>query len=300
MNAATRPTAVQQWLRNYSKLLQVSFESSAEIQHCVRKGESREWQILDTLEELLPTRFSVERRVVILDSTDRQSPAFDGALVDRGSWPRVFTDGVTSAVMIESVLAALEVKSRLDSTDLEDILKKAAALRRMRRNTDDEPSGQPFVTGFAYGCDNLNLSFFDFAAAFVVARELSPSLVCVLDLGLFGLAESVGGRVVPVADPSARAFPILYVAGEDSLLVYLYFLSEWAGMETRASHQFRRYSESLFSGMTCFRFDADFLERIDLDEVLRKRARQSFLRKPNADVAVLYANARKALRLPPS
>jgi len=300
MNAIASETTFQSWLRNYSQVLQLSFESSAPIDHRPTKGRSRELQILDTLKELLPTRFSVERSLVIVDSAGLQSPAFDGALVDRASWPRLFSDPGPPVVMIESVVAAFEVKSHLDKAALQDIFSKAKALRAMKHNTEEDASGRPFVTGFSYQCTNLNLSFFDFAATFVSRCELSPSLVCALNAGLFGLADSVGGRTVPVAEPSPRALPVLYRAREDSLLVYLCFLSEWAGMEPSASRQLRRYSERLFSGMECFSFDRDFLHRVGADAGDRQKARRCFMYRPLVDIGELYCEARAALGLLPS
>jgi hypothetical protein len=300
MNPIAQETTVQSWFRNYSRRLKLSFESSALVEHSTTKGSSRELQILDALEELLPTRFCVERGLVIVDSGGAQAPSFDGALVDRASWPSLFAGPGVRVAMIESVLAALEVKSRLDSDDLKDILEKAAKLRAMRRKSDGNASGPPFVMGFAYECANLNLSFFDFAVGFVSARELSPSLVCALNVGLCGLGKPIGGRTVPVPEPSAGSVPVLYRAGEDSLLVYLYFLSEWAGMEPNAARQFRLYSEELFSRMECFSFDSDFLQLLGAREECREQARQSFVGRPSQDIEELYRQARKDLGLPPS
>jgi len=147
LNSSDTPTNIQGWLRDHSELLALSFRSSGRIQHAVTKGESREHQILDTLSKLLPTRASVESNVVIIDATDVQSPKFDGALVDRTLWPRLFADGNTTGVMIESVLAAIEVKSSLDKTELDDVFSKSAKLRAMRSGRN-----RALVTGFAYEC----------------------------------------------------------------------------------------------------------------------------------------------------
>ncbi|PYT03978.1 MAG: hypothetical protein DMF60_16705, partial [Acidobacteria bacterium] len=146
-------TNVQGWMRDHSNLLAVSFRSSGRIKHNVTKGESREHQILDTLSNLLPARTSVESNVVIVDAADAQSPKFDGALVDRTFWPRIFADNSTSVVMLDSVLAAIEVKSSLNKSELKDIFSKSSALRRMLAL-----HRVPLVTAFAYECANANLS----------------------------------------------------------------------------------------------------------------------------------------------
>jgi hypothetical protein len=82
MSPADVHTNVQGWLRDFSERLAISFRSSGRIKHEVTKGESREFQILDALRQLLPTRVSVESHVVIVDAGDVQSPSFDGVLVD--------------------------------------------------------------------------------------------------------------------------------------------------------------------------------------------------------------------------
>lgn len=119
------PTTIQEWFRDYSDRLSSSFRSSGRFRHAVTKGQSREHQILDILSNVLPTKVSVDPNVVIVDSTDHQSPKFDGALVNSHLWPRLFVDGSTSAVMIESVLAALETKSSLGLKELKDVFEKA-------------------------------------------------------------------------------------------------------------------------------------------------------------------------------
>lgn len=222
MNTEAAPTNTQGWLRDYSDALAISFRASGRIKHTVTKGESREHQILDTLSKLLPTKAYVEPNVVIVDSTDVQSPKFDGGLIDRTLWPRIFADGNTTGVMIESVLAAIEIKSSLEKPELEDIFKKSAKLRAMR-------SGQrkPLITAFAYECPNPNLSFFDFATAFHRSPEGSPSSVCILNEQLFALARAVGQRLVPEDEPNDAALPVLYTPGDDTLLVYVHFLSQW-------------------------------------------------------------------------
>jgi hypothetical protein len=206
-NAATL-TSMQGWLRDHSELLALSFVSSEPIKHNVTKGKSRERQILDTLHELLPARVSVEKDVIIVDATDAQSPSFDGALVDRTFWPQIFTIDGTPVAMIESVFAAVEVKSSLGKSDLVDIFQKSSTLRTMEFNVGDSPMRRPFVTAFAYKCPNANLSFFDFATYFARAPESSPSLICILNASLFSLADIVSGKTVPTVFPPC--VPVLF------------------------------------------------------------------------------------------
>lgn len=292
MSASATPTNIQGWLRDHSDLLALSFRSSGRIRHAVTKGESREHQILDTLSKLLPTRASVESNVVIIDATDGQSPKFDGALVDRTLWPRLFADGNTTGVMIESVIAAIEVKSLLDKTELDDVFKKSAKLRAMRSGRT-----RPLVTGFAYECPNPNLSFFDFALGFYRSPEASPSSICILNKHLFALARIVDTKLVLDDEPNASSIPVLYTADEDTLLVYLNFLSQWVTAGTNAAGAFMRYSQGVFSKLSGFYFDPDFLLAVNSNENHRLASRKHFERKANEDIENLYAAARTAIGL---
>lgn len=286
------PTNIQGWLRDHSEALAISFRSSGRIEHKVTKGESREHQILDTLSKLLPARSSVESNIVIVDSADTQSPKFDGGLVDRSLWPRIFADGNTAVVMIESVLAAIEVKSSLDKTELDDVFNKSSKLRGMRTGLS-----KPLITAFAYECPNANLSFFDFSTSFVSSPDSSPSLICILNQHLFGLARLERGRLVPEDNPNIGTLPVLYSPSEDTLLIYLHFLSQWITSGTSAADSFMRYSSSAFAKMDAVHFDKDFLDAIKSDEKVLSAARACFKRGGDKGFDELYRNAKKAIGL---
>src|SRR5262245_19524027 len=113
-------SSTQQWFRIYSSNLANSYQSSALIEHNPTKGGSRENQILDLLRNLLPKCCEVESNVTIHDSTDRQTSKFDGAILDRWTWPLLYSEGGTVVAPLESALVALEVKSTLDLDEITD------------------------------------------------------------------------------------------------------------------------------------------------------------------------------------
>lgn len=290
-------TSTQEWLRNLSRLLSISFDASGHVQHAVTKGESREYQILDILAKLLPTRVSLETNVVIVNSSGAQSPKFDGALIDNAFWPRIFASDFT-VVMVESILAGIEVKSDLDKTELEDIFGKSSSLRSMR-NASNPSQNYPLVTAFAYNCDNVNLSFFDFVTSFIDFSDSSPSVICILNRALFGLADTHGNNNIPIDEPIPTSMPVLYQTWDDTLLVYVYFLSRWITSETGAAELFRQYSDNLFNQMTSFCFDTDFIDAIAEDKSARFAARKCFMRKASASIDEIYAIARNTVGLKP-
>jgi hypothetical protein len=291
--AKIRITNTQKWLREHSFKLESSFRSSGLIQHKPTKGVNRESQVLHTLSGLLPKKLSIIENVVICDSTDAQSQKFDGALIDFSLWPRLFADEDTTCAMLESIRAAIEVKSSLNKKELDDIFSKSASLRQM-----SSAGSIPYVTAFSYECPNSNLSFFDFSTLFISSPELSPSLVCILNKHLFCLARFEAGIASPTDEPSRDVMPVLFSPYKDTLLVYLYFLSRWVTSETDGVNYFKSYSDNVFKYMECFHFDRDFLDVIQSDKRKLLKARKCFQRKAESDITSLYAEARSQLGLP--
>ena len=304
MKTKSTLTSIQSWLRDYSGSLEYSFRTSAGIKHSGEKGERREDQIFDALKKLLPTRMSVEQKVVIVDTEDIQSPMFDGVLVDRMLWPRNFIFGGNPVALIESVLTAIEVKSSLDKSELEKIFMDSKSLRSMKYHVSYIPINSTLVTAFAYECTNLNLSFFDFSTLFRDYSIYSPSLICILNKGLFGFVDIKENKVI--YEPYGNSLPALYDIGKDALLFYLYFLSSLSGMnvdilfgmmDTRMIKAFNRHCDGFFSAIKYFYFGEDFLNLVASDESIKNIARKCFERKASADIKDLYTEARKAIGL---
>ena len=286
------PSKTQQWFRNYAKRLSNSFFSSGLIEHNVTKGESREYQILDTLANLLPTRFSIMRNVVIVDSQDGESPKFDGVLLDRTIWPLLVQVGETVVALLESVPAAIEVKSSLSVRDLHDIFSKTEKLRSMKCASAEAFFCPPLVTAFAYKCQNTKLTFFDFSIHMHMFPDFTPTLICILNQALFGLVRQDGATFLQVDQPGAGNIPVMLETQDDTLLIYLYFLSRWASMGSKTVDTFLKYSDVVFSNLTAFHFDTDFIRRIASDSSARDKARACFKGKPGESIKEAYVTAR--------
>jgi len=273
-----------------------SFRSSSLIQHKVTKGESREHQIFDILDKLLPTRISLKQDVVIVDSQDAESPKFDGVLVDRNFWPLLFQEDNTAVAMVESIYAAFEIKSSLGTTDLQDIFSKAQRLRSMKCIAGSL-SSPPLVTAFAYQCPNSKLAFFDFAVHSLKFPNFIPSLICILNQALFGLARKDGTMLSPIEQPSAGHTPVIFQTQEDTLLIYIYLLSRWATAGTDSVDTFMKYSEKVFSGLVAFHFDADFLCSVTSNTSALEKARTCFEGNSSKNIKDAYKIARSRIGL---
>lgn len=298
MTSTDAVSNAQGWLRDHAELLAVSFRSSGRIKHKVTKGESREHQVLDTLEKLLPTSITVERSAIIVDSQDTQTSKFDGALVDRANWPRLFCDDSSTAVVVESVVVALEIKSELNAKENRDIFAKSASLRRMIRSP--HAGRQPRVAGFSYSCPNMNLSFVDFNLEHREHGVNSPSAICVLGQGVFTFARLTQTGIALTDEHSERNLPIYLPAGADSLLLFLYLLSRWITANSANMGLFSRYITTAFEAATAFSFDADFLDLIQNDQEAREKSRECFKGQAALPIQEVYAEARATIGLKPS
>jgi hypothetical protein len=283
-------STTQSWLREYSVGLESSFRVSAQIAHTTTKADDRENQILSFLKGVLPSRVVLEPKIVIVDSANSQCRSFDVSLVDHFQFPRLLGDPI--AVMVESVVCAIEIKSALDDADLTDIFEKSTSLRSL--SFESTPGLiRAVAAGFSYSCANMNLRFFDFSWKTGEFGTNSPSGICVLNKGYFGLAN-VGG-LSPEDVPTNNSIPIYYRVAEDALLVFVYFLAKWVTTGSSAAATYYKYSEPFFKQIKPFKFDNDFLAQIRNDPSARAIARKEFEGKAGLDVEACYANARKSL-----
>lgn len=288
----------QTWMRSYSLRLEASFSGSEPFRHAVTKGESREGQIIDMLQALLPQRVASARSVVI-DRDGRQSPKFDGVLIDRLNLPLLYHEGgaggTTSSAMVESIAACIETKSSLRLADLNDIFQKSSKLRQLSHLRTGTWQDGPLVTGFSYRCPNPNLSFFDYAVNFWRNKKNAPGPICLLNHGIFVALSRLNGELVvgDMAGPSS--VPGFLRARFDALLVYVYLLSRWVAAELEET--WRAYSDELFKAQTGFSFAPEFLDRLTSSDAAYKTARGSFLKRPNSEISDLYEEAKTSLGL---
>jgi len=285
----------QQWFRDYAKNLMNSYKSLELIDHAVTKGGGRENQVFGLL-KLLPTRLSLKQNVVVMDSQDAQSRKFDGVLVDREFWPLLFQKDNTAVVMVESVYVAFEIKSSLGTSDLQDIFSKSESLRRMKCIAGSLVS-PPLVTAFSYQCPNSKLAFFDFTAHSQKYPNFTPSVICILNQALFGLVEKTGTILSVIEQPSTSNIPVMFQTQEDTLLIYIYLLSRWATAGTDSVNIFKKYSDKIFSNLTAFYFDADFIHSITSDSSVLKKARKCFKGNYNKSIKDVYRIARSEIGL---
>jgi hypothetical protein len=287
------------WMQSYSEHLGISYKASEPLKHNVTKGQSRENQVLDVLEHVLPRRIAVARNAVVIDSQDGESPMFDGVLMDNSDLPILYLEGGRDSdfliAMIECAAACIEIKSRLNGKDLADIFSKARKLRSMITiEYGPWPEG-PQVVGFAYACPNVALSFFDFSLEFWRNKKSSPSPICVLNQAVFVAFDS-GQSHFPRL-PTESSLPALIESRGNALLLFVFLLSRGLAGLSPIEEIVRHYSRFLLEDVDVFHFSPAFLDAISSDPVSEKRARNRFLGRPNSSVEEKYKMAAKDLGL---
>ncbi len=124
---AMTQTLIQQYFRSKSKQLLASVEQVVS-EHSGLRGNHREELLRIYLADILPKRFEADKGMVygLLD----RSHESDIVIWDAHNYPHLQMLG-HSFFFAESVKAVLEVKTRWDSVELADILKKCGAIRRI-------------------------------------------------------------------------------------------------------------------------------------------------------------------------
>lgn len=248
------PTKSQIWARTISDNLKNSFDSLAQIGHRLTSGEAREYQILDILKYMLPKRYTLEKNVVIINSQGDETIKFDGAIIDDSNWPMLYANAHLIISPIESVKIVFEVKSNLGKTEIDRLYEEAVNVVTLSGGS----AGQyPKLAGFAYHCSNIKLSYFDFALNFINSNH-GPALIAILNVGIFCFLQP-DGVISKAPDKSCK--PILLQTGQDTLLVFIYLLTDHISDELVANVT-RRYSRHFYESMQYFCFGDFFLDAI--------------------------------------
>jgi hypothetical protein len=288
---------VQRWFRALGQRVASSFGGSAPLRHNVTKGRSREAQVVDILRQTLPTRVEVAMDATITSVDGVQAPSFDGVLLDRTMWPRLYHDAAGEVAMVESVVAALEVKSVLNADEIADIFRKSAALRALPRDPRTLHPGPTPVAAFAYTCPNPWLSFFDAVVTFTSSPAAAPSAIAILNVGVMSLLKPVEGVRLSVDQPEVGCEMVFMQTGEDTLLFLVYLLSRWVLLGSPMDQVFRAYSANVFGKLEAMSFDADFLAMVVGDVKHHEVARNCFVGAAADPFAAVYAKARGAIGL---
>lgn len=100
------------------------FDLTAQIDHTVEKGGFREYFVSQLIRPLIPNHFGIGTGIII-DHRGRQSPQIDLLIYDRRTLQPIFEADNRGIYPIDSVIAVIEIKTKLTSTDLRTLEKTA-------------------------------------------------------------------------------------------------------------------------------------------------------------------------------
>jgi hypothetical protein len=194
----SEPNVVEQYWTGVASQLQVEADVfSRLVAHNGEIGRANEIALAQLVTSLLPSSVGVGTEIVI-DSLGNRSKQMDIIVYERASQPQILAHSTQLLFPVETVHAAIEVKTTVDLAAITDTGEKAASLRAL------SPQGRQSKPLFA---------LFGYAAAgspVTCARELNklpddrrPDLACILDPGLFGGGGGVEVGLVPLHDQDA-------------------------------------------------------------------------------------------------
>ena len=132
-------TMIGEQLHAIAKKLLIDFETTAEINHNLEKGETREADVIkEFLKKCLPPRFGVTSGIVF-DALGGQSCQMDVIIFDRDNTMPLFTNNTSDVesqnrIPIENVYAVIEVKSKLTNEAIDDAMEKYRSVTVLTKN----------------------------------------------------------------------------------------------------------------------------------------------------------------------
>jgi hypothetical protein len=155
-------------LRAAIKQFVADFDGSSEIKHAPTKGEAREIPVQEFFRKRLPGTFRVDKGSVV-DLCGNISPAADVLISDQvRGFP--LRDGASVTLAAEALLVTVEVKSCLNSGEIQSIFEKAEKFKALRpfrkplaeRRTGGKTAGDGdriLYCVFAYDTDLTNVDW---------------------------------------------------------------------------------------------------------------------------------------------
>ncbi len=206
---------LKQAIENAAEHLHRSYELTGGVAHDGEKGAFREFFVAQLIRPLLPHQFAVGSGVVVA-ANGAQSRQTDVLIFDQRRLPPILLAGDRGLFPIDSVLAAIEVKSEIRASHYPQL---ADAARRLSPLSATNPSGMTIATP---GTLANGVTFYPLSAAFAYVSdaerdeferldEQSPGgseflrMVCVLNKGLW-----VHGKGVELS-PDLKANAVRFI-----------------------------------------------------------------------------------------
>ncbi len=204
------------------------------IHHHGERGSEREAIIKEFISARLPDRFAVGNGE-IWAANGKWSGQEDLIIYDRLESPRIFAGGTTQIIGVENVAAVVEVKTRLDSKEMERATRSIASARRLQKTGMATkvgtagirigPSTPVFGALFAFATDLKTETFVEnwTRNQFSVPENERINLACILG-NMFIIYVDQTFHLWDASDPARIGEFVFVKAGDDALLAFLLLL----------------------------------------------------------------------------
>lgn len=218
---------VSQDLKNKSSLIKEYFKI-----HSGENGRNKEDLIVNFLRNYLPKRYSIGTGF-IFDTLNNNSNQNDIIVYDSFWSTPLFPENVSQFYPIESIYGVIEVKSTLDSKELEETIMKAQKVKKMRAkgiSRDSLNSGlkNPFYSIVAYdsiGLETIKNKLIEFNENIPMSERID--LILVLGKGIF-----YTGAYFEIVKYGQENSPFRESLGESGMeLIKKKYINQIAGLE---------------------------------------------------------------------
>lgn len=122
------------------------------LEHPGLKGSGFEDIVRDFLREYLPRMLDISTGILV-DAAGRSSRQLDLIVSDSAKTPILFRSGETRVIPVECAYAVFEVKSRLNTSELDKIFQNMDSVRHLEKRAFYPPSGDLIYKSNLYGRD---------------------------------------------------------------------------------------------------------------------------------------------------
>lgn len=189
------PSVVEQYWTGVASQLQVEAGVfSRLVGHNGEIGRANELALTQLVTSLLPADAGVGTGVII-DPQGHRSAQTDLVIYDKGAQPQILAHSTQLLFPVETVLAAIEVKTSVSTVDITDAGRKFASIRSLHP-TAGRPV--PLTAFFGYSATNAPLARAQELNALVADER--PDVACILDPGVVSARsnESLNMGLVPL------------------------------------------------------------------------------------------------------
>lgn len=204
-------TLLSKWFDAVLEGLKVLHEQKAGIRHPRHRGDARESDLIDAIRAIFPPSI-VFGKGFVLNNVTAHSREQDILLLKASTASAVVKTDGCSYYPVESVMGSIEVKSRLNLSELRKAILNCISVKKLLTpmSRDAQPIGEMWYVIFAYAADwDLATSARRVTAAVAdVPEHLRPDAIYILGEGLL-IPGKPDGLHLSYRQPSADGYQSL-------------------------------------------------------------------------------------------